>query len=152
MTDDDAALDAIAYALDAAIQGDRREAEQTPPRPHPGRTKETSPMTDTTALQERIAQALFDHEHRHMRPAWRESAWTNKKVRGERPHYLARTAAVLPIIAAEVQAAKIEAWDEGQASGWRSAQEESQMNGVVGDLYHPHTETEPCPYAPEETP
>lgn len=42
------------------------------------------------------------------------------------------------------------AWAEGQASGWRSTQEEWQMNGSVGDLYHPHTETEPNPYDTEE--
>ena len=65
--------------------------------------------TDTTALQERIAEELFyseSPEERH-RDGWL-SAYSE-----DRYLYRDLAAAVLPIIAAEVQAAKAAAWDEG---------------------------------------
>lgn len=107
----------------------------------------TTPNTD---LVEQIARALFDHEHRHMRPEWRERAWTTSRTLSDRAHFLARAAAVLPIVDAAVKAGKAVGFHEGQVSGWRSAREESEMNGMVGDFYDLHTETEPNPY--EETP
>lgn len=62
----------------------------------------------TTALQERIARALYEEDKRDAANAGltfdSDAAW--KWARDW-------TAVVLPIIAAEVQAAKAEAWDEG---------------------------------------
>lgn len=101
--------------------------------------------TDTTALQERIARALFlserwnwhdprpdrektpegDREQREKMAAlwdaeagkpWHESRWPSF-----RQEYPRLAAAVLPIIAAEVQAAKAEAWDDGESSGLTEA-------------------------------
>ena len=64
--------------------------------------------TDTTALQERIARVLHEIDpisgHGH---DWR------KLSDAERKFYMRKAAAVLPIIAAEVQAASEKAWDEG---------------------------------------
>ena len=56
--------------------------------------------TDTTALQERLAYAVHD-----MR--------TVDKHPGDDNHPFNIAAAVLPVIAAEVRAAKADAWDEG---------------------------------------
>ena len=64
--------------------------------------------TDTDALEERIARELFyteSPEERH-RDGWL-SAYSE-----DRYLYRDLAAAVLPIIAAEVQAAKAEAWSE----------------------------------------
>ena len=64
--------------------------------------------TDTTALQERIARVLHEIDpisgHGH---DWR------KLSDAERKFYMRKAAAVLPIIAAEVQAASEKAWEEG---------------------------------------
>ena len=67
--------------------------------------------TDTTALQERIARALYENAEYYgpapTQPPWE---WRDDEERGEA---LDLAAAVLPIIAAEVQAASEKAWDEG---------------------------------------
>ena len=74
--------------------------------------------TDATALQERIARVLHEIDpisgHGH---DWR------KLSDAERKFYIRKAAAVLPIIAAEVQAAKAEALREmaeyaAQDLGW----------------------------------
>ena len=64
--------------------------------------------TDTTALQERIARAMWAGfaADQGYTTTWEE---LSEYVQGT---YLHAAAAVLPIIAAEVQAAKAEAWDE----------------------------------------
>ena len=96
---------------------------------------------DTTALQERIARALFlserwnwhdprpdrektpegDREQRERMAAlwdaeagkpWHESRWPSF-----RQEYPRLAAAVLPIIAAEVRKAQADAWDEAYAWG-----------------------------------
>ena len=57
--------------------------------------------TDTTALQERLVQAM------------REEDGDVQHGPEAHPGYYEYATAVLPIIAAEVQAAKAEAWQEG---------------------------------------
>lgn len=66
--------------------------------------------TDTTALRERIARAL------------------DKNFNPDRYPIMAAmfkdyAAAILPIVEAEVRAAKAEAWDEGHSWGWSDAQD-----------------------------
>ena len=67
--------------------------------------------TDTTALQERIARALYENAEYYgpapTQPPWE---WRDDEERGE---WMEVAAAVLPIIAAEVQAASEKAWEEG---------------------------------------
>ena len=67
--------------------------------------------TDTTALQERIARALYENAEYYgpapTQPPWE---WRDDEERGE---WMEVAAAVLPIIAAEVRAASERAWDEG---------------------------------------
>ena len=67
--------------------------------------------TDTTALQERIARVLHEIDpisgHGH--------DW-GKLSNVERKFYMRKAVAVLPIIAAEVRAAKAEAWREYAAA------------------------------------
>ena len=65
--------------------------------------------TDTTALQERIARAL------HGRIIGLPRAWERLDPEFQQ-EYLDDAAAVLPIIAAEAQAAKAEAWTEYAAA------------------------------------
>ena len=64
--------------------------------------------TDTDALQERIARALYENAEYYgpapTQPPW---DWRDDEERGE---WMEIAAAVLPIIAAEVKAAKAEAW------------------------------------------
>ena len=66
--------------------------------------------TDTTALQERIARALYENAEYYgpapTQPPW---DWRDDEERGE---WMEVAAAVLPIIAAEVRAAKAEALRE----------------------------------------
>ena len=92
--------------------------------------------TDTAALQERIARALAGR--------WRDMH-TNESLGRQRM----LAAAVLPIIAAEVQAASEKAWDEGQTSGWDEAQCTWQETGGVGDGWK-HS-TVPNHYRGEQT-
>ena len=67
--------------------------------------------TDTTALQERIARALYENaEYYGPAPAQPPWDWRDDEERGE---WMEIAAAVLPVIAAEVRAAKADAWDEG---------------------------------------
>lgn len=60
--------------------------------------------------------------------------------------YLDLADAAFSAVEQAIVSAKFAAFEEGRASGWRSAREESEMNGMVGDLYHPHTEVDPNPY------
>lgn len=87
--------------------------------------------TDTAALQERIEAALI-------------RATDDGADRAEE-----YAAAVLPIVAAEAQAASEKAWDEGQISGWDEAQRTWQETGGVGDGWK-HS-TDPNPYRGEQT-
>jgi len=69
--------------------------------------------TDTTALQERIAEELYYDQHpegRH-RNEWPTAVYPDTVY-----EYRDLAAAVFPIIAAEVQAAKAEAWDDCERS------------------------------------
>ena len=66
--------------------------------------------TDTTALQERIARALYENaEYYGPAPAQPPWDWRDDEERGE---WMEIAAAVLPVIAAEVRAAKAEALRE----------------------------------------
>lgn len=70
--------------------------------------------TDATALQERIAEELYYERHpegRH-RNEWPAAVYPDTVY-----EYRDLAAAVLPLIAAEVQAAKAAAWDEGYEAG-----------------------------------
>lgn len=67
--------------------------------------------TDPTPLQERIARALYENAE-YYGPAPTRPPWDSRDGE-ERGEWMEIAAAVLPIIAAEVQAAKAEAWDEG---------------------------------------
>ena len=71
---------------------------------------------DTTALQERIARALYEEDKRDAANAGlafdSDAAWEWARD---------WTAAVLPIIAAEVRKAQAEAWSEGAAVGARDS-------------------------------
>lgn len=62
------------------------------------------------------------------------------------PTALLIDAAVLPIL----RAAQADAWDEGQASGWDSAREESDQHGGVCDMWKPHVWLTPNPYREQE--
>ena len=67
---------------------------------------------NTAALQERIARAMWDHDHAHMSQQWRDMAWDDmggSEPSDERMAYLLRAVAVLPIIAAEVRKAQADA-------------------------------------------
>ena len=81
--------------------------------------------TDTTALQERIARALYENAEYYgpapTQPPWE---WRDDEERGE---WMEVAAAVLPIIAAEVRAASEMAWDEGQ-----NARRTVEKGGWVG--------------------
>ena len=98
--------------------------------------------TDTTALQERIARAIYRSDEDGMdrlsddfgdlAPHWRRM-------------YLMNAAAVLPIIAAEVQAASERAWGEGVAA-WRDYE-----SGLDPRLGHPRRDTPLNPYCTTET-
>ena len=65
--------------------------------------------TDTTALQERIAEELYYDQHPEGR---HRSEWPTAVYPDDIYEYRDLAAAVLPIIAAEVQAAKAEALRE----------------------------------------
>lgn len=62
-------------------------------------------------LQERIARALYENAE-YYGPAPTQPPWESRDGE-ERGEWMEIAAAVLPIIAAEVQAAKADAWDEG---------------------------------------
>ena len=66
--------------------------------------------TDTTALQERIARALYENAE-YYGPEDAQPPWDSRDDE-ERGEWMKIAAAVLPITAAEVQAAKADAWDE----------------------------------------
>ena len=65
---------------------------------------------DTTPLQERIARALYENAE-YYGPAPTQPPWDSRDGE-ERGEWMEIAAAVLPITAAEVQAAKAEAWNE----------------------------------------
>lgn len=71
--------------------------------------------TDTDALQERIARALCIEasEQEDGAPVWGDAEDLAAAFEEEVEGWERFAAAVLPIIAAEVQAAKAAAWDEG---------------------------------------
>ena len=89
--------------------------------------------TDTTALQERIARVLHEIDpisgHGH---DWR------KLSDAERKFYIRKAAAIFPIIAAEVRAAKADAWDEGYGDCWNY----HQSNGLAGTYRNPYRTAE----------
>ena len=66
--------------------------------------------TDTTALQERIAEELYYDQHPEGR---HRCEWPTAVYPDDVYEYRDLAAAVLPIIAAEVRAASEKAWDEG---------------------------------------
>ena len=74
--------------------------------------------TDTTALQERIAEELYYDQHPEGR---HRSEWPTAVYPDTVYEYRDLAAAVLPIIAAEVQAAKAEALREMQEHHERAA-------------------------------
>ena len=65
---------------------------------------------DTNPLQERIARALYENAE-YYGPEPTQPPWDSRDDE-ERGEWLEIAAAVLPITAAEVQAAKAEAWNE----------------------------------------
>ena len=69
--------------------------------------------TDTTALQERIAEELYYDQHPEGR---HRCEWPTAVYPDDVYEYRDLAAAVLPIIAAEVRAAKAEAWREYAAA------------------------------------
>lgn len=79
--------------------------------------------TDTTALQERIARALYENAE-YYGPEDAQPSW-GLRDNEERGEWMEIAAAVLPVIAAEVRAAKAEAWtdcvSEASALGWLHA-------------------------------
>ena len=76
--------------------------------------------TDTTALQERIARALYENAE-YYGPEDVQPAREHRDDE-EREEWIEIAAAVLPIVAEEVRKAKAEAWDEGQEAGYRNAE------------------------------
>ena len=75
--------------------------------------------TDTTALQERIARALYENaEYYGPAPAQPPWDWRDDEERGE---WMEIAAAALPVIATEAQAAKAEALREMQEHHEREA-------------------------------
>ena len=74
--------------------------------------------TDTTALQERIAEELYYDQHPEGR---HRSEWPTAVYPDDIYEYRDLAAAVLPVIAAEVQAAKAEALREMQEHHEREA-------------------------------
>ena len=99
--------------------------------------------TDTTALQERIARALYENaEYYGPAPAQPPWDWRDDEERGE---WMEIAAAVLPIIAAEVQAAKAEALREAAryfAGGLHCADMRATPEETVRDLNRRATEYE----------
>ena len=77
---------------------------------------------DPTALLERVAEELYYDQHPEGR---HRSEWPDAVYPDTAYEYRDLAAAVLPIIAAEVQAAKAEAWtdcvSEASACGWLHA-------------------------------
>ena len=71
--------------------------------------------TDTTALQERIARALYENAE-YYGPEDAQPSW-DLRDNEERGEWMEIAAAVLPIVAVEVRKAKADAWDEGYAWG-----------------------------------
>ena len=74
--------------------------------------------TDTTALQERIAEELYYDQHPEGR---HRSEWPTAVYPDDIYEYRDLAAAILPVIAAEVQAAKAEALREMQEHHEREA-------------------------------
>lgn len=67
--------------------------------------------TDTDALTERIARALYENAE-YYGPEDVQPAWEHRDDE-ERDEWREIAAAVLPIVDEEVRKAKAEAWDEG---------------------------------------
>ena len=99
--------------------------------------------TDTTALQERIARALYENAEYYgpepTQPPW---DWRDDEERGE---WMEIAAAVLQTIETEVQAASEKAWGEGVAA-WRDYE-----SGLDPRLGHPRRDTPLNPYCTTET-
>ena len=100
--------------------------------------------TDDQKLTEQIAQKLHEvdpisgHD-----PRW------DRLLKMDREWYRIKAAAVLPIVAAEAQAASEKAWDEGHSWGWSDAQEAHDTRQVM-----PRSEWRLCtpnPYRTEQT-
>ena len=70
---------------------------------------------NTTPLQERIARALYENAE-YYGPEDAQPPWDSRDDE-ERGEWMEIAAAVLPIIAAEAQAASEKAWDEGYEAG-----------------------------------
>ena len=98
--------------------------------------------TDTTALQERIAEELYYDQHPEGR---HRSEWPTAVYPDDIYEYRDLAAAVLPIIAAEVRAASEKAWGEGVAA-WRDYE-----SGLDPRLGHPRRDTPLNPYRATET-
>ena len=90
--------------------------------------------TDTNALQERIARAVWDHDNAHMSRQWRDMAWDDmggSEPSDERIAYLLRAVAVLPIIAAEVRKGQAEALRE--TADWWAANPDDDAFETASD-------------------
>ena len=70
--------------------------------------------TDPTPLQERIARALYENAE-YYGPEDAQPPWDSRDDE-ERGEWMEIAAAVLPVIAAEVRAAKADAWREYAAA------------------------------------
>lgn len=111
--------------------------------------------TDPTPLQESIARALRETltdpygAGSDLESPGITSEGTVRQRGGEIdvPHMVED---LLPLIAAEVRKAQADAWDEGQASGWDNAREESDQHGGVGDMWKPHVWLAPNPHRNEQ--
>ena len=97
---------------------------------------------DTASLQERIAEELYYDQHPEGR---HRSEWPTAVYPDDIYEYRDLAAAVLPIIAAEVQAASEKAWGEGVAA-WRDYE-----SGLDPRLGHPRRDTPLNPYRATET-
>ena len=97
---------------------------------------------DTASLQERIAEELYYDQHPEGR---HRSEWPTAVYPDDIYEYRDLAAAVLPIIAAEMQAASEKAWGEGVAA-WRDYE-----SGLDPRLGHPRRDTPLNPYRATET-
>ena len=80
---------------------------------------------DTASLQERLWEAVAEVRDQH--PRVFNDAPTDDVI-----------AAIFPIIAAEVRAAKAEAWEQGYGDCWNY----HQSNGLAGTYRNPYRATE----------
>ena len=85
--------------------------------------------TDTTALQERIARALYENAE-YYGPEDAQPPWDSRDGE-ERGEWMEIAAAVLPLIAAEVQAAKAEALQEMREHHEREADEVEELDPLA---------------------